>query len=305
MFVARPTLALARRAVRTTTDALYHRALGLMLAWCRDHSVRLAVPSDWDAALACYMEHQYANGKGKAAGASVLSAVVHFHPELRDCLHRSRRTLKGWTNSAPSVSHPPITWQLTCGLAVKAASAGRTASALAFLLAHDCYLRRSEVAGLRAAHLQPDPVTGDLLVVLPRSKTGRNQSVLVRNLLVVRALRAVAADKRPSDHLFPSGRTLYADFVAACRALGVADHGFTFHSLRHGGATEDYLRGGEPALPAIQVRGRWRQVSSLQVYLHGARAVLAQRALDGRLLRYCAAIDQNQQRVLGRSLGVL
>ena len=64
--------------------------------------------------------------------------------------------------------------------------------------------------------------------------------------------------------LFPDAWTFYRYFKLACEDLGLSSD-FVPHSLRHGGATHDYLKG----LPIEDIMrlGRW-------IYIQSGRAIL-------------------------------
>jgi hypothetical protein len=68
---------------------------------------------------------------------------------------------------------------------------------------------------------------------------------------------------------------------ATCHVLGVGSIGFTPHSLRHGGATADFLRG--LAVADIQFRGRWKCFESLFRYLQQAESLSIQQRLPTAL----------------------
>ena len=72
--------------------------------------------------------------------------------------------------------------------------------------------------------------------------------------------------------------------------------GFTLHSLRHGGATRDYL--GGVALNDIMVKGRWVSLSSCRRYLNAGQGLLLRVRIprSSRLaLTSCAEITRNLQ----------
>ncbi len=87
----------------------------------------------------------------------------------------------------------------------------------------------------------------------------------------------VTARARPTLHcawgqarLFPFTAGRFQKWLkATCHVLGVGSIGFTPHSLRHGGATTDFLRG--LAVADIQFRGRWKCFESLCRYLYSRR----------------------------------
>ena len=60
---------------------------------------------------------------------------------------------------------------------------------------------------------------------------------------------------------------------AACVALGVGHTAYVPHSLRHGGATADFLLTG--SIERVQFRGRWKSMESVRTYVQTARALLA------------------------------
>jgi integrase len=72
--------------------------------------------------------------------------------------------------------------------------------------------------------------------------------------------------------LFPySAKYFRAHFKKACRSLGLKD-GYVPHSLRHGGATRDHMRGKN--LEDILARGRWASTKSARHYVQAGRALL-------------------------------
>lgn len=278
-------------AIQPSTLLAYSRALSRFLAFLAGEGGLPRLPHEWDAWMAFYFETLWAAGLGRSSGDRILCAFLHFCPSLVCRFPLARRALTGWGRLCPSTSHRPVRWALVCGLALFACAAGDFASALAFLLSHDCYLRRSEVAGLRARHVVFDSSEGVVVLVLPRTKTGRNQSVCVRRVFLAEwLLWLVSVVPSPDCYLFPSARTLYASFSSACASLGVGHLGFVFHSLRHGGATDDYLRFGEHSVPSIQVRGRWRQTATLLRYLQQARAVLSCMSVPSEVLSLCSLV---------------
>lgn len=284
-------------AVQPSTLVSYARAARAFFAFVRLHNGRPVTSTEWDSWLVCYFEHLWSGGNGRSVGDRTLCGFMHFCPDVGGNLPMARRSLAGWGRLRPSESHKPMSWTVVCGVAMHACVEGNFESALAFLLAHDCFLRRSEVAGIRVRDVVDDGVSGRLLLVLPRTKTGMNQSVAVRHPVVAAWLRAaVASASGPSAYLFPSGRCLYDHFSSACVSLGVGAVGFVFHSLRHGGATDAYLRMGEGSVASVQVRGRWRQTATLQRYLQQAPAVIAQLSIPQHVRDLCDVLSTDMHR---------
>ena len=147
---------------------------------------------------------------------------------------------------------------------------GHPGAAVAVLLGFDCYLRISEIGGMRArdvadmSHLlrgQTLNAAGvnwrgmsSTLLSLPITKTWENQSVRVRKPEVAGLLdtwvRYVLTKNGggESARLFPEPLVFRRMFYEAQVRLGWANAEgkvpFVPHSLRHGGASCDYLLNG-------------------------------------------------------------
>ena len=81
-------------------------------------------------------------------------------------------------------------------------------------------------------------------------------------------------------------------FKAAAASLGLQAEHFTLHSLRHGGATHDYVR----AVPIedILLRGRWRSNNTARIYIQSGRALLvAHQTPPPDILRYVHMLRQH------------
>lgn len=60
-------------------------------------------------------------------------------------------------------------------------------------------------------------------------------------------------------------------FHKACKGLQLIDH-YVHHSLRHGGATRDYLNG--MPIADVMVRGRWAAHKSAVHYIQSGRQLM-------------------------------
>ncbi len=96
---------------------------------------------------------------------------------------------------------------------------------------------------------------------------------------LVVAWQAAVARHHPSGSVFPNVSKLRAVFSRALDAF--ADETwdtrglrFVWHTLRHGGASRAYLRGGVDVLPDLLVRGRWAVESSGRHYIQSGRQLL-------------------------------
>ena len=155
--------------------------------------------------------------------------------------------------------------------AVTCALAGAVGVGIAILVSFECRLRISEVDALSVGDIVDhralaDPVGQGVAVYLRSTKTGRRQAVMIEDSTLASLLvewQSAVSRVDPTDSLFPSVAVLRDTLGRALRAL---DDGswetpglrFVWHSLRHGGASRAFLRGGAVVLPDLLVRGRVR-----------------------------------------------
>ena len=240
-------------------------------------------------------------GRGKWRLNMALYGVEHFLPGLQDEMVLARRSLRGWDNLRPPQSHPPLNMALTSLLAAEMNRMGHPGAGVATLLAFDCYLRISEIAALRVCDVadlgvlvphtygQMRAGMSGTLITIPTSKTWENQSVQVRRTQVAALLdtwvryveRRNGGDRQAL--LFPTQEQYRRLFQQAEGNLGwhtpETPH-FVPHSLRHGGASCDYLIFGSGRLEEILFRGRWGSMQSTRHYIQQGAALMVE-ALTG------------------------
>lgn len=273
------------QALAPTTLGKYTKALNLFLAFCSQRGFRVGGAREVDRHLAAYIQHLFDTGQPFHLASCAVFGVQHHAPWMAQHLAASKLALKGWHRLQPSESHPPLTWELTCLLAVWLAIRGERDAALALLLGFDCYLRISEILGLtvRDVATANDPRLGaayrGMMVRLARTKTGVNQAVTVEHLVVARLLQAHVRGRPAESKVFSISRSrLYEVFHRATQAVGVGDHGYSPHSLRHGGATRHFLQGRPIA--DVMFRGRWSSAKSVKTYIQSGRALLLLNTVD-------------------------
>lgn len=267
------------------TLAKYRAAVKHFYHWCRENGAD--DPQHYqqlDELLADYFQSIFDEneGKGKQKAKDTLYGVQLFLPHARGKMIVSSAIAARWSKSTPVVSYPPLTWELTVLIAVQMTRHRRADLALAALLGFDCLLRVGELMRIRArdvafpadARMGADREYRVTTLAIPVAKTGKNQSVVVRDPDVIALLRGAvkAAGKARSAPLFRGGahafRTL---FKRVCAELGLSDK-YVPHSLRHGGATRLHLQG--VPLEDIMARGRWASAKSARTYIQASRAVL-------------------------------
>lgn len=287
MSVTIPRLPLQDLALAPASLKSYNRSLTSFLIYTRlTPQQLLSAPAiRLDRLLAVYIQHLYDTASPFTYAAHALHAVVYHRPDLKARMFISRQCLKGWERVKKSSARPPLTWELTVAIACALSRSGFHAPAVATLVAFDCYLRVGELTRLRLRDIvmPDDPRMGRahtaMAVCLGRAKTGLNQSVALARPDVAGVLcawvRTLPRDG-PGDNplVFAFSPEYFGRLLRnACVQLGVGAAHYTPHSLRHGGATADFLLSG--SIERVQFRGRWKSMESLRTYVQTARALLA------------------------------
>lgn len=286
-------------ALAPKTLEKYTKAFQLFLDFCLYRGYKATNERDVDRYLCMYIQHLYDSGQSFHLAACAVFGLQHKCPWMAQHLHGSKLALKGWSRSSPSVSHPPLTWELTCLLSVWMLVQGEVDAALAMVVGFDCYLRIGELLNLavRDVAMANDPRIGaayrGVMLRLAKTKTGNNQTVTVEGKEVSDLLQQHIRGRKPTDKVFPITKShLYSVMRRACSAFGLGDHGYTPHSLRHGGATRHYLQ-GKP-IGDIQFRGRWSEAKSVRTYIQSGRALLLLTNVDADVF----AVAQDCSRLL-------
>ena len=268
------------QVVSPTTTIRYRAAVTAFYNYLRSRALLISDLDDIDVILAEYIQHLFSSGAPRQSAINAVFGLINIVPALKHRLILSRRSLTAWTKLIPSVPFPPMTWELACAMAVTMIRRSSSIHlGIAVLLAHDCLLRLSELCGLHVSDIAfpDDPRVGEsfagvTLLRLRVTKTGSNKWVTVRRPCLVFFLILITQHRLSADKVFPfSSSSFRASFNQAVADLRLASS-YVPHSLRHGGATELYLRGW-PLLDIMQ-RGRWANSKSAQHYIQAGPALL-------------------------------
>jgi len=208
-----------------------------------------------------------------------------YLPRAKGKLLLANKANSGWRKVVPSVSHPPMSFEIHVAVACMMAKQGRLELAIACLLAFDCLLRGGELMNIKVGDIAfagdrrlGYEFTGGLAIGLPVTKTGPLRWTEVLSPGVQTPVLLLARGKGAQDFLFPSStarrsRAFYDAFKRACRSLGLSKD-YVPHSLRHGGATT--LRFRLWPIEDILERGRWASVESARHYVQAGRCLMLQ-----------------------------
>ena len=303
------------RAVSATTLAIYNRSLSRFLSHTRlPLFLFLSLsPRQLDTRLTLYIEHLFESSAPFDHASHALHAVVFRRPELRSgmALPLARQSVRAWARTKLSVSHPPLTWELAVLFAVTMSSSGHHAAAVALLLSFDGYLRVGEMTRLVARDIivPNDSRVGSaytgMALALGKTKTGLNQSVTIRRESVTNVMMHWMRSQGLLHHsasrqlVFPFSPAYFRRVLHSTKeSLGLGATPYVPHSLRHGGATYDFMRGA--SINDVMLHGRWQQMKSASRYVQTGRALLAANAVPPRLNQQGLFLSDRLERVLTR-----
>lgn len=261
------------------TVARYRRAVMRFLDTLNDDADFFSY-EDLDCCVSKYLQTLFARGGARSLAADTLHGLMMYLPHAKGRLLICARMVRNWHRLEPSVPYPPLPYDACVAVALVMAARGRKAFGIATLLAFDCYLRVSELTSIRredVAITGPVSEAGGVVLRLARTKTGREQSVIVEDPAVARLLTDHLRSVPRLSHVFPfSPDRFRRQFKMACTILGLQEP-YVPHSLRHGGATRSYLRGVD--IERVMQRGRWRSAKSARHYIQAGRALLVRARL--------------------------
>ena len=303
---------LLEAALAPSTVAKYKAHATKFYDWLIDggHTSSMSSHISLDKLLSVYLQLLFDQGCGKAAANATLFGINIAQPGTSNHLPISKKALKGFNKLKPSVPHPPLTWPITCVIALDMIKRGHFNEGILTLLAFDCYLRINEALGLcredialgsdvRIGAGRPDR----LYIRLRKTKTGSEQGVEVINEDVKVLLLMVQERTKSGNKLFTCSDTRYrALFHRVCDDLKLPSD-YVPHSLRHGGATYGYLTG--MSFVDIQVRGRWASIKSCTGYVQMFRQALISRSFPPSITAACDIIkDQPLPLLIGEAIRV-
>jgi hypothetical protein len=303
MMAARNNRLLLESVIAPSTKRKYLWAIKVFLEWCLASGTNFCDADSLQEVLLDWFHETYygEDAKGDEVQGSydtcnaAYCCILHGFPLLKGRLPLAYRALKNWKQQRPSVSWPPMSWELTVAVAMRVACAAGARPAIAIMLAWQGLFRASEVVNIRkrdvldprVGHLHAGTGHINMVIAVPKAKTGKNQSVMIDDNHVADLVRLLASQTVGEDEkLFPFSTTVLRRlFKQACKEFGL-DESFVLHSLRHGKATHLLFLGH--SLESIMERGRWVASDSVRKYLQKSKAVQIQMSAPKEVLEYGA-----------------
>ena len=263
--------------LRPRTVQAYQREVRALLLFARARSLPLESFADLERALVAL------SGEGRASRAQfekLLAALECAVPACKGRLPWARARLRAWQRISPPKHTVPMPWRVALAVAYAMAAMGHSRVGALVLLQWACGLRPGEVLGLTRGDLLPPALNhsapGEGLIVLGArhgTKARRAQSARLLpsesegsvGLCILRAFVATTPKATQALSAVYSVSVYNRLLRKACQRAGVAEHGFTPHSMRAGWASELRMRG--VPFTELKERGRWISDSSLRTYL--------------------------------------
>ncbi len=269
---------LLSEAFAPSTRSKYERGVADFLSWCAASRESATTPAELDLLLTDFTHFLYDSGGSKDTAKCAYYGILMYLPQLQHQLPTAALARRGWFRKHPPTPYPPLSWHLTVALASWLHTNVAAPLAIGVLLAFDCYLRLGELLNLRKEDVSvPGDVRlergyPDMALALRHTKTGPNKSVVVADPALRALVLQLVAATGDGQLLFPYSPSYFRSvFRAGAAALGLSPL-YVPHSLRHGGATRDHMRGYP--LEDILARGRWASTQSARRYVQAGRALL-------------------------------
>ena len=276
-------------SVSKPTLSKYNDALRLFLRWCRSGDRDAFTYDELDRLLLIFFDSEFLKlptRGNRQFCVNVRSAVLLYLPNAKSHLNASQRALVGWDRAVPSNQTPPMPLCVCMHLALDMARCGDFECSLIVLLCFFGYLRISECLNLLweditfPAPQQPGGVR------LRQTKTGKNQSVLIHRPFIWDIFRRFQSRfQRGSASPFSLTRQQFSGKLHHhLVSLGLTGLGLTTHSMRHGGATYDFMQ-GVPVADIIE-KGRWKSQLSASRYLQCGQSLLLSQHIPNNIFTH-------------------
>ena len=270
--------------VKPATRQRYAKCFQLFVLFLRQQVGFLpAVPSDYDACLARFIEFLWHEGETKATAATTLAAVQYYVPQLRRQLPLSWKLKSTWDSLELPCQAAPMTPSILFAFVHQAMQNGWEAFGWLCLVMFLGFLRTGEALSLLVKHVA-FTAAGVVLTLWHTKGTQRavvhqHEEILLEDPLAVWACKQLVHQKCKGDSLAGmSSYTFRKRWFDMVQHFALQRYQFQPYSLRRGGATHFFHVSGSMHRTLLLGRGRWKHVSTARLYLQQARA--AAQALD-------------------------
>ena len=282
----------------------YRAASEIFAKWLQrlDNDFSQLAEEDQDWIIADFVLDLRDEGYSVQLARDAVSALQKEWPRRR--FSTSWQVVRGWTTETPPDRAPPMPEEVAMAVVVLLMACGQQACGLAALLAFCGLLRIGEALQL----LRKDLIVSDnaIVILLPRTKTGQHQRVVLRNPQVVVFIQRWLAKYAGTNHTrvcHVSYATFRTWLARTLKVLGCENFKFRSHSFRRGAATA-LFQSGVP-LQTVMILGRWASESSCRLYVQAGEAAMIAilRAMSASSRERVRALSSLGHRVFDLSVG--
>ena len=283
-----------------STAKKHHSAVREWRELALEGSMPITSAEGIDLAMGTFFNELFLQGKNPWRGELLLAGMMHAMPEFSKAgqlsLPRTLRCLKGWRRLCPSRTKVPWGWDLWCAVAAELCRLGYLRVAIAVLVGVGCYLRPSELLALTpASFVPPSPESSGAWAVLlhpssrfAKSKVGESDETILLNSERLSFLRPaftlLARSGRDDIRLWSCDYPSFFRLLTTVgRSLGVP---LVPYTMRHSGVTIDRAE-RQRTQEEAQMRGRWKQQSSMRRYEKSGRLADSWRQLQPAVQVHC------------------
>jgi integrase len=291
-------------SIAPSTARKYTKALRAFVQWADDFYDEFPNSlAELGAALVDYYHHAYRRNRGRGTRQTCINtraALLLFLPEAAPHFRLSLKCDVGWDRVNPGSQIAPMPFGIALVAVETLLRWDRQSLALAVLLGFYGLLRVGELIDISLSDISP-PAGPNRPggIRLPKTKTGRNQSIVLRQefLWVIIRRQSQRARAAGRSRLFEFSRKVFAaELRKVLMDLGVNGDQYPPHSLRHGGATWMAVSGC--SMKDIAQHGRWASLTNVTRYIQAGKAMLLSQRIPSRLRRKADSLVSKPDRLL-------
>ena len=300
-------------SVKSGTAGLYNKVLNDFYLWMKDVDMEFETWDELDQLVCEYLEHLYFQGYNHDVGDKVVAALRYSSPCLtglgKCVMLRAQRSLRGFKRLAPGSSRAPLPYLGIMAMIGAAFHVQAGPFGMALLTQFIGYLRPNELLTLSIRNLVKPTLRAPNvwgILIAPeelhiRSKTQAfDESVTIdwKTPAISMWYRKLTIGRKLDDSLFSLCYVQFNKlFGRMAEISGVSDLRPHPYSVRHGGASHDYLT-EKRTLEQVRLRGRWRCETSVRRYLKASRAMKEEGDLGKATLKYGQHVSDTLDAIL-------
>ena len=273
--------------VQDKTKQRYKAALAEFFKYLRQENLELPTRQDaMDGMVSDYLEYLWAQGEGRATASTFMAALQDHLPKLKHNLPASWRLMKTWSVHEIPARAPPMTEAVLRAMVGWSVTQGHETLGLSLLVGFYGLLRTGELLALQAWQIHMVSANQPAVINLGLTKAGKRQgaaeSITLTEKHVLQHLW-VWKQRVPENTFLTlkphAWRNLFADCI---RKLKLEAWEFRPYSLRRGGATHLFVKGG--SLDRVILAGRWTALKTAKIYINSGLAMLTDIQIPKTLL---------------------